>query len=66
MNSVNICGVSYSMTRREQLSEIILQPSELRNAVTGYSMMSLTLCWSYQGNTMLLARDLEEMLRNAA
>lgn len=48
LNSMNICGVSYSMTRREQLSELILQPSEVRNAVMGYSVMSLTLRWSYQ------------------
>ena len=63
---MNICGVSYSMTCREQLNELILQPSELRNAVTGYGMMSLTLRWSYQGNTTLLARDINEMVRNAA
>lgn len=63
---MNICGVSYSMTHKEQLNELILQPSELRNAVMGYGMMSLTLRWSSQGNTTLLARDINEMLRNAA
>lgn len=63
---MNICGVSYSMTRREQLNELILQPSELRNAVMGYGVMSLMLRWSSQGNTTLLARDINETLRNAA
>lgn len=46
LNSLKICGVSYSMTHREQLNGLILQPSELRNAVMSYSMMSLTMHWS--------------------
>lgn len=53
---MNICGVSYFLTFKEQLDELILLPSELRNVAVGCSMMSLTPCWLYWRNTALLAR----------
>lgn len=61
LNSMNICDVSYSVTHKEQLSELLLHPCELRNAVMGYNMMSLILRLLYQGNITLLARATKEM-----
>lgn len=66
MISMNICGVSCSLARKEQLSNLILQPPELRNVVMGCGVMSLTPRWLCWGNTAPLAKDIKEILRRAA
>lgn len=66
MISVNIYGVSCSLACKEQLSNLILQPPELRNVVMDCGLMSMTqrlLCW---GNTASLAKDIKGILRRAA